>query len=242
MQEPNSNEVSGLYPTNGSACGRTAGDLLPLVYNELRRLAHARLYHEKPGQTLQPTALVHEAYLRILQNDEIEWQSRAHIFSAAAEAMRRIMVERARRLARIRHGGMLRRVALEDSLDLGADPDAADFLALNEALERLEARDTAMAKVVKMRYFAGLSVEDTARLLTASPRSVNRLWTSARLAAAGTESRPGRSNEQLAPLNRSRFHSESCCLIFLSPFTIQLTDTCFRMLSPAMLLSELLAN
>ncbi len=156
-----------------------AEELLPLVYGELRRLARARMARERQGHTLQPTALVHEAYLRLLGGRDVEWQSRGHFFGAAAEAMRRILIERARRSSRQRHGGDLQRVAMPAEI-----PDDADghrrLLDLDLALRRLEARDREMGKVVTLRTFAGLTVEETARVLGSSPRTVNRLWTAAR--------------------------------------------------------------
>lgn len=158
---------------------RAAEDLLPLVYEELRSLARVRLAQESPGLTLQPTALVHEAYLRLVGDDDPGWQNRAHFFGAAAEAMRRILIERARRRATERHGGGQRRVTLDDDIAAAMQSDE-ELLALDQALTRLEARDGQMAAVVKLRYFAGLGVDETAQALGASTRTVNRLWTAAR--------------------------------------------------------------
>jgi RNA polymerase sigma factor (TIGR02999 family) len=154
-------------------------DLLPLVYDELRGLARARMARERPGQTLQPTALVHEAYLRLLGDEEAAWDNRGHFFAAAAEAMRRIQIERARRYARVRHGGEQRRVTLDDAV-AGIAPRSEEILAVDEALSRLEQHDATMAQVVKLRYFAGMSVEETANAMDSSQRTVNRLWTAAR--------------------------------------------------------------
>jgi RNA polymerase sigma factor (TIGR02999 family) len=153
--------------------------LLPVVYDELRRLARARMAAEKPGHTLQPTALVHEAYLRLLGSGETAWDGRGHFFAAAAEAMRRILIERARRARRIKRGGELKRVELDDQVPVEG-PRVDEVLAVDEALSRLEARDAQMAAVVKLRYFGGLTVEETAQALGTSARSVNRLWTAAR--------------------------------------------------------------
>ena len=158
---------------------KLADELLPLIYAELRTLARARIARERPGQTLQATALVHEAYLRLL-GDDVTWDSRGHFFAAAAEAMRRILIEQARRKARIRHGGDQRRTETPPE-EIGIDGyDAEDMLDLDEALTRLESLDETMASVVKLRYFAGLTVEETAKALDLSPRAVNRHWTAAR--------------------------------------------------------------
>lgn len=159
--------------------GEAAADLLPLVYEELRKLARARMARERPGQTLQPTALVHEAYLRLSGDGDAPWASRAQFFAAAAEAMRRILIEKARRSRRRKRGGGRRRVTLDEGL-LQAEPAPEEILALDQAIDRLEARDAAMARVVKLRYFAGLTVEETALALETSPRTVKRLWTAGR--------------------------------------------------------------
>ena len=157
--------------------------LLPLVYEELRSLAAQRLADERPGQTLQPTALVHEAYLRLVDVAQVQdWNSRGHFFAAAAEAMRRILVENARRRHRLRHGGGRKRIDLDVAgaqlAALEGDDDAAhdDLLALDEALTRLTAHDEAAAQVVKLRYFAGLTIEQTADALGISERTAHRHW------------------------------------------------------------------
>ncbi len=159
-----------------------ADKLLPLVYDELRKLAAARLAHEKPGQTLQATALVHEAYLRLIGPDSDEprnWHSRGHFFGAAAEAMRRILVEKARRRGRIKHGGG--RVREEGALSEVAAPEVEeDLLALDEALQRLAEQDPQSAELVKLRYFAGLTIPQAAEILGVSPRKADFLWSYAR--------------------------------------------------------------
>ncbi len=157
-----------------------ADRLLPLVYDELRKLAARRLAREKPGQTLQATALVHEAYLRLVGGDDPKpWNGRGHFFGAAAEAMRRIVVENARRKARIRHGGGLRRVDL-DEIDLARDESSDDLLALDAALHRLAEEEPIVAQVVKLRHFAGMTIEQAAAALDISVRTANRHWAYAR--------------------------------------------------------------
>jgi RNA polymerase sigma factor (TIGR02999 family) len=158
-----------------------AEQLLPILYDELKKLAAHRLAQESPGQTLQATALVHEAYLRLVAGQESQhWNGRGHFFAAAAEAMRRILVEQARRKNRVRHGGQLRRVDFDSELQISEDKGGEDLLALDEALQRLASEDPQAAEVVKLRYFAGLSIEETATALGISVRTVNRHWTYAR--------------------------------------------------------------
>src|SRR5262245_53877154 len=153
-----------------------AAQLLPLVYDELRQLAAQRLAHEKPGQTLQATALVHEAYLRLVDVDRVQhWDSRAHFFAAAAEAMRRILVDNARRHHAQKRGGGLERVDLPELAQPATD-DPVDLLALDEALKRLEELYPRKAQVVKLRFFAGCSLEETAHLLGISRATVQRSW------------------------------------------------------------------
>ena len=157
-----------------------AAELLPLVYDELRQLAAQRLTQEKPGQTLQATALVHEAYLRLVGGEEAQhWNSRGHFLAAAAEAMRRILVEGARRKKRLRHGGALRRVDLDASCLVTPDP-ADDLEALDEALARLEAVDPLAARLVTLRFFAGLGMAEAARALGLPLRTAERNWAYAR--------------------------------------------------------------
>lgn len=155
--------------------------LLPLVYEELRLLAAQKLTHEPPGQTLQATALVHEAYLRLVGEERRTWDSRGHFFAAAAEAMRRILVESARRKRTQRRGGDRERIDLTGS-DAGTedDPHGDDLLVLDQALERLSRKDAVKAHVVKLRYFAGLTIEQTASSLGISPATAKRYWTYAR--------------------------------------------------------------
>lgn len=157
-----------------------AEQLLPLVYDELRRLAAQRLGQEKPGQTLQATALVHEAYVRLIDVDTPQpWNSRGHFFAAAAEAMRRILVEQARRKQSEKHGGGLVRVELPAELE-DAPSRGEDLIALDEALSRLEGHDANAARLVKLRYFAGLSHQEAAETLGISRGAADRLWALAR--------------------------------------------------------------
>ncbi len=152
-----------------------ADRLMPLVYTELRKLARNRLSRDPGIHSLQATALVHEAYVRLVGDPDYRWANRAHFFAAAAEAMRRIVIERIRHHGRLKHGGDLKRVSLaEDAARI--EPRSDELLALDEALSRLEKKDAKMAHVVKLRYFVGLTIEETARALETSPRSVNRLW------------------------------------------------------------------
>jgi RNA polymerase sigma factor (TIGR02999 family) len=153
--------------------------LLPLVYEELRRVAAAQLANERPGQTLQATALVHEAYLRLVGGGATSWENRRHFFAAAAEAMRRILVERARRKRRLRHGGDHRRVEL-DADDIAIDVPSVDLLALDEALDRLAAEDPPKADLVKLRFFAGLGEQEAADVLGISRPTAARHWAYAR--------------------------------------------------------------
>ena len=157
-----------------------AAQLLPLVYNELRRLAADRLAREPPGHTLQPTALVHEAYLRLVgEADAPRWNSRGHFFGAAAEAMRRILVESARRKQRVRHGGELQRVDLDEhDVPVAAPPE--EILALDEALARLAVEDAEAARIVDLHFFAGLSIDETADALGVSRATAYRHWAYAR--------------------------------------------------------------
>jgi RNA polymerase sigma factor (TIGR02999 family) len=172
-------EVTQLLSALDQGDPHAAGRLLPLVYDELRRLAAARLAREKPGQTLQATALVHEAYLRLVGTDDRHWDGRGHFFAAAAEAMRRILVEKARHKKRHRHGGGRQRVELEVAESLGQAP-SEDLLALDEALTRLTAHDPLKAEVVKLRFFAGLTMPEVAQALDLSLTTAERYWTYAR--------------------------------------------------------------
>ena len=156
-----------------------ASELLPLVYEELRQLAAAKMARENPGQTLQATALVHEAWLRLGGDDQPEWRNRAHFFAAAAEAMRRILTDNARRKNYLRHGGGVKRVGFE-GLELAAQLDDEQLLALHEALEQLAEHDAEKAQIVQLRFFAGLTNEQVAGVLGVSEPTVKRHWAYAR--------------------------------------------------------------
>jgi RNA polymerase sigma factor (TIGR02999 family) len=158
---------------------QAAEELLPLVYDELRRLAAQKLAREAPGQTLQATALVHDAYLRLVGAHDPGWDGRGHFFAAAAEAMRRILVDNVRRKRSMKWGGLRERHAL-DAVEISAPSPSVDVLALNEALDRLAARDSEAAELVKLRYFVGMTMSEAATALGLSERSAGRLWTYAR--------------------------------------------------------------
>ena len=175
------NEVTQILNAIDQGDLHAAEQLLPLVYEELRKLAAQRMAQERPGQTLQATALVHEAYLKLLGTADVrpQWNSRGHFFAAAAEAMRRILIDSARRKSRVKHGGDQQRVDLDQSCSVaGAVSD--DLLALDEALAKLAAEEPVKAELVKLRYFAGLTLEQAAEALQISAATANRHWIYAR--------------------------------------------------------------
>ena len=159
---------------------KAVAELMPLVYDELRRLAAGYLRRERPGQTLQATALVHDVYLRLLQDSHLSWQNRAHFFGIAARSMRQILIERARTRGAAKRGGSRIRVTFDPGLIAAAPAPALDLEALDEALTRLEALDAELARVVEVRFFGGLSIEETAEALNISPATVKRRWTVAK--------------------------------------------------------------
>jgi RNA polymerase sigma factor (TIGR02999 family) len=174
------NDVTCILSAIEAGDPHAAAQLLPLVYEELRKLAAQKLTHEKPGQTLEATALVHEAYLRLVDADRVQrWDSRSHFFAAAAEAMRRILIDQARRKRRPKHGGDRARVSLDEALCLGNAPNE-NLLALDEALEKLAREEPAKAELVKLHYFAGLTLEEAGRMLGISHRTAKRHWAYAR--------------------------------------------------------------
>ena len=172
-------EVTRILETIENGNQQAAEELLPLVYDELRRLAQYRMSRLAPGQTLQATALVHEAYMRVVGGEDPGWDSRAHFFGAAAQAMRNIVVDRARRRGRIKHGGGFKRVDLNEAT-LGGEQDAGDVLALDEALKQLEQTDARKGRIVTLRYFGGLAMDEIASLLDVSTRTIEREWRFAR--------------------------------------------------------------
>ena len=176
------NEVTQILNAIAEGDPSAASQLLPLVYDELRKLAAHRLAHQTPGQTLQPTALVHEAYLRLVGDHEgSDWDNRGHFFAAAAEAMRRVLVENARRKGRQKRGGGLKRLDLDAAEPVAVPEVREDLLALDEALTKLASTDPQAAQLVQLRYFAGLSIPEAARALGVSPRTAERLWAFARV-------------------------------------------------------------
>src|SRR5208283_1966955 len=173
------NDVTRILNDLEHGDARAADQLLPLLYGELRKLAAQKMASEAPGQTLQPTALVHEAWLRLVGSGQEHWNNRGHFFGAAAEAMRRILVERARKKARVRHGGELERVDLDHVMVAVQDNDDT-VLAIHEALEKLAAQSPQKAEVVKLRYFAGMEHAQIAEALGVSEPTVRRHWAYAR--------------------------------------------------------------
>jgi RNA polymerase sigma factor (TIGR02999 family) len=189
---PPMHEVTRVLSAIQQGDPHAAEQLLPLVYEELRKLAAQKLAREAPGQTLQPTALVHEAYLRLVDHDQAQhWNSRGHFFAAAAEAMRRILVDNARRKRRPKHGGDRQRIELDESL-AAADP-RNDLLALNDALGQLAVQEPVKAELVTLRYFAGLSIDEAAAVLSISPATAKRYWAVARAWLFAALSDPGES-------------------------------------------------
>jgi len=158
---------------------RAADELLPAVYEELRHLAAQKLSQERPGQTLQATALVHEAYIRLVGAEARNWSSRGHFFAAAAEAMRRILIEKARRKQRLKGGGGHQRVALDDA-ELAIEEPSTDVIALDEALAKLAEEDPTKAELVKLRFFAGLTIKQAGAILGISRATADRYWSYAK--------------------------------------------------------------
>jgi RNA polymerase sigma factor (TIGR02999 family) len=175
MSLPGDSEPSAILQAAQAGDPQAAADLLPLVYDELRRLAAQKLAQETPGQTLQPTALVHEAYLRIAGDSQVTWEGRRHFFFAAARAMREILVEQARRKAGPKQGGGRKRQELDDACAV-LDRPSDDVLAVHGALEELETRDPQDAQIVLLRYFTGLTMDETAAVLGIPERTLDRQW------------------------------------------------------------------
>ena len=172
-------DVTRILQSLESGDAKVAEELLPLVYGELRKLAASKMARESPNQTLQPTALVHEAWLRLTGNENVKWNGRAHFFGAAAEAMRRILIDNARRKQARRHGGDKQRVDIED-VEIAAPAKEEELLAINDALDELAQADQPKAELVKLRYFVGLTVEECAEILGISVPTARRWWSYAR--------------------------------------------------------------
>ncbi len=184
MGDPRSGKVTHLLEAIGNGRQAAADELLPLVYDSLRHLARQKMASEPPGSRLQPTSLVHEAYLRLVGDDPsaAHWENRGHFYAAAAEAMRRILVERARQRQQLKRGGGRERVPLNDiEIEIELDLDDDDLVALDAALKRLADRDKQMYDVAMLRYFGGLSVDQVAEAMATSPRTVDRRWRCARI-------------------------------------------------------------
>jgi len=179
FSEPNVSDATSLLPAVKRGDSHAAESLLTLVYDELRRLAAYKMAHEAPGQTLQPTALVHEAWLKLISAGEQSFENRTHFFAVAAEAMRRILIDRARRRRTLRHGGQHERVPLEET-GLPAPVDDDELLAVDEALEKLSLENPVQAQVVKLRYFGGMTHEEIAQALGCSVSTVKTYWAFAR--------------------------------------------------------------
>lgn len=172
-------DVTRILQSMETGDAKAAGELLPLVYGELRKLAASKMARETPNQTLQPTALVHEAWLRLTGNENVKWNGRAHFFGAAAEAMRRILIDNARRKSARRHGGGQQRVDMEE-IDIAATAKDEEMLSINDALEEFAKLDKQKAELVKLRYFVGLTNEEAAEILGISAPTARRWWNYAR--------------------------------------------------------------
>lgn len=176
---PATHEVTQLLVAWGNGDQSARDQLLPLVYDELRRLAHRYMSRERSGHTLQTSALVHEAFLRMVDQREVHWQNRAHFFGIAGELMRRILVDHARSRQSAKRGGDARHVPMEEEAIVSPER-AADIIALDEALSVLTTIDSRKSRIVELRFFAGLSIEETAEVLAVSPGTVMRDWTLAK--------------------------------------------------------------
>ena len=174
------NDVTNILDAIEKGDPKAAEELLPLVYEELRRLARAKMAQQPPGQTLQATALVHEAWLRLVHSDRPRWQGRTHFFAAAAEAMRHILVDAARRKQRVKHGGSQQRVDANE-VEISAGTDDEKLLLVHEALEKLALEDPLRAEVVKLHFFVGLTHAEAAEVLHLSEKTVRRHWNFARV-------------------------------------------------------------
>ena len=174
-----SDNVTRLLLDWGDGNQQALEELLPLIYNELRHLAHNFLYRERPGHTLQTTALVHEAYLKLIDQRDARWQNRAHFFALAAQAMRRILIDSARRHAALKRGGAGEKVSLDQAANISLE-QSDDLLALDEALNALAEIDPQQSRVIELRYFGGLTIEETAEVMDLSTATIKREWAMAR--------------------------------------------------------------
>ena len=174
-----SDNVTRLLSEWGDGNQQALEALVPLIYKELRNLAHNFLYRERPGHTLQTTALVHEAYLKLIDQNDARWQNRAHFFAIAAQAMRRILIDSARKHAAAKRGGPQAELSLDEVADIALEPDI-NLLKLDEALNELAKIDPRQSRIVELRYFGGLTIEETAEVISVSPATVKREWMMAR--------------------------------------------------------------
>ena len=188
MTTSSRHEVTGLLIRLTDGDDGALGELLPLVYAELRRLAAGYLRRERPGHTLQPTALVNEAYLRLVDQTQVRWQNRAHFLGVAAQMMRRILVDHARGQRAEKRGGEIQKLSLDENIDVSGER-AADLVALDEALKRLAELDPQKSRIVELRFFGGLSVEETAEVLGVSAPTIKRQWRMAKAWLYGQVSR-----------------------------------------------------
>ena len=177
--ETSTDEVTRLLRDWGGGNEQALEQLVPLIYDELRRMAHNSLYRERPGHTLQTTALVHEAYLKLIDQRDARWQNRAHFFAIAAQAMRRILVDSARRHTALKRGGVAENLSLDEAAGISLEPDPI-LLPLDEALNRLAEIDPQQSRIVELRFFGGLTIEETAEVMKLSTDMIKRDWAMAR--------------------------------------------------------------
>jgi RNA polymerase sigma factor (TIGR02999 family) len=177
--ETSTDEVTRLLQDWGNGNQQALEKLVPLIYDELRRMAHTCLYRERPSHTLQTTALVHEAYLKLIDQRDARWQNRAHFFAIAAQAMRRILVDSARRHTAVKRGGPSENLALDEAANISLEPDPI-LVPLDEALNELAEIDPQQSRIVELRFFGGLTIEETAEVMKLSSDTIKREWAMAR--------------------------------------------------------------
>lgn len=180
MDKPPAQNITQMLRERSAGSENASAELIAVVYDELRRLAQSYLRHERAGHTLQATALVHEAFLQLVDATDITWQDRTHFFAVAANAMRHILVDYAREKRADKRGGMWQKVSINEAIEFPSLDNEVDIIALNDALEKLAILDSQQSKVVELRFFAGLTIEETAEALDISPRTVKREWTVAK--------------------------------------------------------------